>query len=107
MFTSLLFCIYPNDIFMCACVLKYLQAGKKRRMNTNKENDELSLFQQSIMSEIKATDKSINDTSDPVMAFCNYLTTPSFIHYLRMTLRNVKGKYCHLYLNFKIIEKYL
>lgn len=75
MFTSLLFCIYPNDIFMCTCVLKYLQAGKKRRMNTNKENDELSLFQQSIMSKIKATDKSINDTSDPVMAFCNYLTT--------------------------------
>ncbi|XP_071626639.1 uncharacterized protein [Temnothorax longispinosus] len=51
-------------------------SGKKRRIDTNKENDDLLLLQQSVMSEIRATDKSINVTkSDPVITFCNYLTT--------------------------------
>lgn len=54
------------------------QTGKKRRMNNecNKENDELLLLQKSVLSELKTTDKLINDTSsDPVTAFSNYLTS--------------------------------
>lgn len=63
-------------IYLCMHVCVYLQAGKKRRINTNKENDDLSLLQQSVLSEIRATDESINATkSDSVITFCNYLTT--------------------------------
>lgn len=42
----------------------------------NKENEELLLLQKSVLSELKTTDKLINDTSsDPVIAFSNYLTS--------------------------------
>lgn len=53
----------------------YKTTGKKRRISENKENVNLSLLQQSLLSELQTTDEAINTVTDPVIAFCNYLAS--------------------------------
>jgi len=60
--------------YMCICLVYLID--KKRRTSTVRKDDELSLLQQSVLSEINKTNDSISNTiSDPVLAFCNYLAT--------------------------------
>ncbi|XP_018369281.1 PREDICTED: uncharacterized protein LOC108765189, partial [Trachymyrmex cornetzi] len=49
---------------------------KRRRQSINKKENEIPLLEQSLISEIKKTDESMNKMiSDPITAFCNYLAT--------------------------------
>lgn len=69
-------CVCVSNILYSNIIYSLYTGGKKLRTNANKENDELLLLQQSLLSEIKTTDESINAAiSDPVIAFCNYLVT--------------------------------
>lgn len=71
-------CVFISNNLVNIYVYVFIDSPteKRRRQSINKKENEIPLLEQSLISEIKKTDESMNKMiSDPITAFCNYLAT--------------------------------